>query len=340
MKTDIRNFTLDELKSIMLKMDEKPHRAEQIFLWLNQKEVTSFSQMTNLSKALIQKLGEIYSIGGLACEEHLVSIDGTEKFLWRLEDGNFIETVYIKEKNRKTLCLSTQVGCKIKCPFCASGLLGFVRNLTPSEITSQIIEIQKKYNIRVTNIVFMGIGEPLDNYDNLAKAIQIINHPDGINIGARKITVSTCGIIPGIQKLKKLGVQVELSISLHAANNTLRDKLVPINKKYPVEDLVSACQNYYEATGRVITLEYTLIAGENDSEKDARELGSIARKLKAKVNLITCNPVKPSHKKLEPRGIIKFRDNVRAKGVNVTVRKPRGTDIMAACGQLAATKKR
>jgi 23S rRNA (adenine2503-C2)-methyltransferase len=321
-------------------MGEKPHRAKQIFLWLNQKEAISFSEMTDLSKDLIKKLEKSYSIGSLALEEHLVSKDGTEKFLWRLEDGNFIETVYITEKKRKTLCLSTQVGCKIKCPFCASGSLGFIRNLKPSEITSQILEIQKKYKTRITNIVFMGIGEPLDNYDNLVKAIQIINDPDGINIGARKITVSTCGIIPGIHKLKKLGIQVELSISLHAANNTLRDKLVPINKKYPLEDLIATCQDYYASTGRVITLEYTLIRGENDSEKDARELGQIARKLKAKVNLITCNPIKPHLKTIDPRDVIKFRDNVRSKGVNVTVRKPKGMDIMAACGQLAGTKKK
>ena len=339
MKKDIRNYTLEELKQIMLDMGEKPHRAKQIFSWVNGKGAASFNEMTDLSKSLIDRLKKEYHVGVLGLEEHLVSKDGTEKFLWRLEDDNFIETVYIKEGKRKTLCLSTQVGCRIKCPFCASGALGFVRNLMPSEITGQILETQKKHDVRITNIVFMGIGEPLDNYENLVKAIKIINHSSGINIGARKITVSTCGIIPGIQKLKNLGIQVELSISLHAANDSLRNKLVPINKKYPIEDIIKVCQDYCSETGRVITLEYTLIKGENDSEKDCRDLASIARKLKAKVNLITCNPIKKSIRSGDTKDLVKFRDSLRSKGINATIRKPRGTDIMASCGQLAGKKK-
>ncbi|MFH1552167.1 MAG: 23S rRNA (adenine(2503)-C(2))-methyltransferase RlmN [Candidatus Omnitrophota bacterium] len=336
MKRDIRDLVPEELKREITAMGEPAHRARQIFMWLNRKSADSFTEMTDLPKRFITELDKRFVIGALECAEQLKSKDGTEKFLWRLEDGQYIETVLIREARRRTLCLSTQVGCRFKCPFCASGIKGFIRDLRASEIVNQLLQAQKLCDCRVTNIVFMGMGEPLDNYDNLEKAIRIINHPGGTGLGARKITVSTCGIIPGILKLQKIGLQVELSVSLHAASNHLRDELVPVNRKYPLEKLISACEKYYKKTGRVITLEYTLIGDKNDSIEEAEKLGQIANRLKAKINLIECSPVcageglKPDRKKLTL-----FVERLRSKKAAVTVRKSKGVDIMAACGQLA-----
>ncbi|MEA3490216.1 MAG: 23S rRNA (adenine(2503)-C(2))-methyltransferase RlmN [Candidatus Omnitrophota bacterium] len=337
MKTEIRDLSLEELKKEMVYMGEPAHRAGQIFLWLNRKNAYSFKSMTNLPKSLVPKLEKRYVIGKLHCEEHLVSKDGTEKLLWRLKDGERIETVLIRQKKRRTLCLSTQAGCRFKCPFCASGLKGFVRDLSVSEILNQVFLAQEICKCRVTNIVFMGMGEPLDNYNNLVRSIRLINHPSGLAIGARKITVSTCGIVPGILKLKEIGLQIELSVSLHAANNTLRNELVPVNRRYPLEALISACKEYYETTGRVITLEYTLISGRNDSLKEAERLAKIAKELKAKINLITCNPfAERAYGAPDRKSITLFREKLRGRGATVTVRRPRGRDILAACGQLAA----
>jgi 23S rRNA (adenine2503-C2)-methyltransferase len=340
MKKDIRSLTLEELKKEMTALGEPPHRARQIFSWLNSKNADSFRVMTDLPKKLIPELEKRYIIEELVCEERLKSKDGTEKFLWRLRDGEHIESVLISQKRRRTLCVSTQVGCRFKCPFCASGERGFKRNLSVSEITNQVLSAGKVCSCRISNIVFMGMGEPLDNYDNLVKAIRIINHPEGINIGSRKITVSTCGIIPGISKLKDVGLQIELSVSLHAADSALRDKLAPVNRKYPLQALVEACKEYSEYTGRIITLEYTLISGMNDSPKDAEKLAQIARDLKAKVNVIGYNPVsKKSAAKPSMKNIHTFMQRLKKRGVTVTLRRSRGDDIMAACGQLAATKR-
>jgi len=337
MKKDIQNLTFNELKEEITSFGEPVHRAKQIYKWLFQKNADSFKEMTDIPKKFIEKLNKTYFIGALECAKHLISKDGTEKFLWRLKDGEHIETVLIKEKNRKTLCLSTQVGCKFKCPFCASGIKRFVRNLTVSEIVGQILKVQRICGERITNIVFMGMGEPLDNYDNLIKAIEAINHSEGIGIGARKITVSTCGIIPGIRKLKNLGLQIELSISLHAANNRSRNELVPVNKKYPIEELIKTCEQYFKETGRIITLEYTLIKGKNDLVKDAEDLAKVAKKINAKVNLIKCS-VFPGLEceAVSAESIQLFKNILRSRGVAVTVRKSKGEDILAACGQLAA----
>jgi 23S rRNA (adenine2503-C2)-methyltransferase len=340
MKIDIRDLTLKKLTKEIVTLGEPPHRARQIFSWVNQKNADSFDKMSNLPKTLISNLKKKYDIGDLVCEERLRAKDGTEKFLWKLRDGKYVESVLIKEKSRITLCLSTQVGCRFKCRFCASGTGGFTRNLEVSEITGQVLSAQKISKCRVTNIVFMGMGEPLDNYQNLEKAIEIINHPKGIGIGARKITVSTCGIIPGIMKLKDIGLQIELSVSLHAANDQLRDELVPVNRRYPLEKLMQACEKYFEDTGRVVTLEYTIIKDKNDLLKDADKLAKIAKKLKAKVNLIGCNPYsnkdsgRPSADRVQA-----FKNRLRSRGVTTTIRRSRGGDIMAACGQLAAQKR-
>jgi len=333
-KKNIRNLTYKDMQSYCAAKGYPMHRAAQLYAWVYRKNMSAFSGMTDLPKEIIETVSKECALKKLLCEEKKVSRDGTRKFLWKLEDGEYIESVLLKEKNRRTLCLSTQAGCRFRCPFCASGKKGFKRNLDVSEIVGQVLEAQEITKEKVTNIVFMGMGEPLDNYENLEKAIRIINDKNGLGIGARKITVSTCGIVPGIIKLKDLGIQVELSVSLHASNNAMRNELVPANKKYPLEELLAVCRKHYNATGRVITLEYAMIKGKNDSAEDADALVRVAGRLKAKVNLISCNPYtfEPS----SPEKVRKFRDRLRSQGCNVTIRKSCGKDILAACGQLAA----
>lgn len=343
MKTDIREFSFEKLRDKMTAMGQPAHRAKQIFRWLYNKLASDFRSMTDLPKDLILFLERDLQIGTLHCEERLVSRDGTQKFLWELGDGEYIESVLIKGaagKETRTLCVSTQVGCKFKCPFCASGKKNFVRDLGAAEILDQIICVQRLSACRISNIVFMGMGEPLDNYDNLVKAIRVMNDPEGMGIGARKITVSTCGIAPAIRRLKGLGLQIELAVSLHAADDALRDKLVPANRKYPLKELERALAEYIRDTGRVVTLEYTLIKGVNDSDKDAEKLAGFAKKVKAKVNLISCNlPVTGGAEKLKPGRIETFRKILTRGGVTATIRRSRGDDIMAACGQLAAKRR-
>ena len=336
MKKDIRDLSLEELKEAVKALKEPPHRAKQISRWLYGKNALSFAEMTDLPGSLIKKLDERFRTDPLVEEERLVSRDGTQKFLWKLRDGSCIESVLIPTASRKTLCVSTQAGCKFGCPFCASGAKGFSRNLTPGEITSQIGLAQRISGEKITNLVFMGMGEPLDNYDNLEKAIRVINHPEGMALGARKITVSTCGIVPGILKLKDIGIQVELSVSLHAANDVLRDKLVPANRKYGLGKLIEACKRYTDETGRIITLEYTLIKDINDSAADANGTAKIARELKAKVNLIRCNVFEGVGYEPSPEPKAEsFARILREKGVTVTTRRSKGGDILASCGQLA-----
>ncbi|MFH1798071.1 MAG: 23S rRNA (adenine(2503)-C(2))-methyltransferase RlmN [Candidatus Omnitrophota bacterium] len=334
---DIRDFTLDELKREIKNMNEPEHRARQIFLWLNKKNADSFESMTDIPKTLAARLSGVFIIGKLKLARHLTSKDGTEKFLWDLGKGEYIETVLIREQDRRTLCLSTQLGCKFKCPFCASGLKKFIRNLHVSEIVNQVLIVQKTSAERATNIVFMGMGEPLDNYDNLEKSIRIINHADGIGLGARKITVSTCGFVPGMKKLKDIGLQVELAVSLHAGYDKLRDELVPVNRRYPLSELLSACEEYYERTRRIITFEYTLIKGKNDSLKDADRLVKIAKRINAKVNLVAVNPFpKLDCPEVTKGEMAQFARYLQRNGLPATIRKSKGQDILAACGQLAA----
>jgi len=336
-KKCVLDYSLEELKEELSSSGELPYRAKQVFSGIHKKGACSFGEIKGLPKELAAKLDKKFSIHTAACKEHLISgEDGTEKFLWRLNDGRLVETVLIKEKRRKTICLSTQVGCRFKCTFCASGKKGFVRDLKAYEMVEQVLNVREETGFPATNIVFMGMGEPLDNFDNLEKAIRIINHPDGINLGARRMTVSTCGIVPGIKKLKDIGLQVELSVSLHAGNDELRNELAPVNRKYPLKKLLAACEEYTRKTARVITLEYTLINGRNDSPKDAEELAGIARRLKAKINLIGCTGDNKEDK--NKKGLIRFRDLLQKKKARVTIRRSKGEDIMAACGQLAARK--
>ncbi len=334
-KKDIKNYTLEELKQVLGDIQQPPYRAGQIFAWFYQKGVVDFNQMSNIPQALREELRRNYYIGNLELSKHLKSRDRTEKFLFKLADGNFIETVLIAAGRRKTVCLSTQVGCRFACAFCASGLKGFIRDLSVSEMTGQILFLRHNLKHKIANYVFMGIGEPLDNYDNLIKAIVIMNDPRAMDIGARRITISTSGIIPGITRLKELGLQVNLSVSLHAANNKLRGVLMPVNKRYPLEKLISACADFVERAGRKITLEYILIRDKNDSQQNADELAAVARRLKAKVNLIRCSAVpnlrwQPS----QDKSVSLFLKRLMKKGVNVTLRESKGGDIQAGCGQL------
>jgi len=336
----IKDFTLEELKKEFSGIDEPLYRAEQVFSWLYRKGASRFEDMTDLSKGLIDKLGKKYFISALELSERQKSGEGTEKFLFKLRDGSFIETVLIPAKGRKTLCLSTQVGCRFACPFCASGERGFMRNLTPGEITSQILFLKYNGAHAITNYVFMGMGEPLDNFENLRAALKIMTSPKGMDIGARRITVSTCGIIPGIKKLADLSMQINLSVSLHAADDELRDQLVPVNRRYPLEKLIKACEEYATKTNRLITLEYVLIKGENDLRLDAERLAAVARRLRAKVNLIACSGT--FRQKFQPpsqKAVDAFLGSLVRKKVNVTLRKSRGSDIQAACGQLAGRGK-
>jgi len=337
MKQEILNLTLQELCDKIKVLGQPAYRAEQLFTGITARKHASFEEITTIPKSLSGILNKTFVICTLTRENRIVSKeDGTEKFLWKLRDGHHVETVLIKAKKRKTLCLSTQVGCRYKCPFCASGANGFIRDLETAEIVNQILCVEREKKTRITNVVFMGMGEPLDNYDNLAKAVRIINDPAGINLGSRKITVSTVGIIPGIKRLKKLGVQVELSVSLHGVNDIIRSELVPVNKKYPLKALIQACKDYVESTGRIITFEYTVFKGKNDSIGDAEELSRISREVNAKVNLIPCSKKGPRDRCYQDvLAAENFEKKLKRNKVKVMLRRSKGTDILAACGQLA-----
>ncbi|MBU0709146.1 MAG: 23S rRNA (adenine(2503)-C(2))-methyltransferase RlmN [Candidatus Omnitrophica bacterium] len=336
-KRNIKDLGLKELEEILNSWGHQRFHAKQIHSWIYVKGAVSFDAMSDLALDLRERLKESFSFFELELAEIVESSDGTKKFLFKLKDNNLIEAVTIPAERRITGCISSQVGCKYACCFCASGMLGFKRNLTASEIIEEVLYL--KYNLkdeRISHIVFMGTGEPLDNYDNLLKAIRIINAKDGIGIGARRITISTCGIIPGIKRLAGEDLQVELSISLHAASDKIRSQLVPLNKQYPLKSLISACKEYIRKTNRQITFEYVLINDLNSDLQNARNLSTILKDLKlAKVNLIPANPIKEL--KIEPpekSEILKFKDYLVEEGVNVTLRKPRGSDIEASCGQL------
>jgi 23S rRNA (adenine2503-C2)-methyltransferase len=335
-KKSIKEFSLGELKMELERLGESGYRAVQVFQWVYQKGVSDFARFSNLSKDLREKLRENFSVSSLDLFGHLRAQDGTEKFLFKLKDGNFIETVLIPSGPRETLCLSSQVGCKFACVFCASGLKGFKRNLGVEEILDQILYAKFTLGRELTNFVFMGMGEPLDNFENVAGSIRIMNTPEGLGIAARRITVSTSGFIPGLERFKELGLQVHLSLSLHAANDGLRSRLMPISRKYPLEKVLRACEDYIQATGRKMTIEYVLIAGVNDSVQDADGLTAIAKGLKAKVNLIPYSPCPGLDYKTPADGILaSFQRKLGAGGVNVTLRRSKGQDILAACGQLA-----
>ncbi len=334
---DIKELTLEELQLRLASLGAKKYHARQILSWMYKKAVLDFSQMSDLPQGLRQELQKNFYIVGLEIAKKLKSSDGTQKLLFKLRDADFIEGVLIPARDRVTACVSTQVGCKWACAFCASGLKGFKRNLSASEITDQVLLLKKNSaGNKLTHLVFMGTGEPLDNYAEVLRAVRLINSPLGLNIGSRRITISTSGIIPGIRRLAEEGLQIELSVSLHAATNELRSKLMPVNKKYPLKELIAACKEYSAKTNRQITFEYILLKGLNSGLEQARDLCLLLKGWKlAKVNLIPSNFIQEL--KIEPpqkKDILLFKDYLFKHGINVTLRAGRGEDIAAACGQL------
>ncbi len=332
---NIKDYTINELKEELKNLGEKPYRAEQIFKWLYQVNVTSFEEMTDLSLELREKLKNEYNICNYNIIERQVSKDGTVKYLFDILDENAIETVLMTYKHGKTICVSSQVGCKMGCKFCASTGIAFIRNLTSGEIVEQLLAVQKDLNTKISNIVFMGIGEPLDNFDNVMKAIEIINYPKGLGIGARHISISTCGLVPKIYEIADRDLQCTLSISLHASNNEKRSSMMPINNKYSIEELMKACRYYIEKTNKRISFEYALAKDNNDNEQDAKELVKLLKGMLCHVNLIPINKIEEGKfSKSTNENIIKFRDYLNGKGIVATIRRELGSDIDAACGQL------
>ncbi len=335
-KRDLRDLTLEELVREMEKLGEKSFRAKQIFRWLYGKGEKDISAMRNLSREGIKALSEVFFVGEPEVAASARSKDGSEKLVLRLHDGELIETVIIPKDNRKTICLSTQSGCKYACAFCASGKRKFRRNLSLSEIIGQVMIAGFGSGHELTNYVFMGMGEPLDNFDNLKKAITVMTDPEGLGISARRITVSTCGLVPGLKALKGLAAPVNLSVSLHSVRNELRSELMPVNRVYPLEKLMPEIKKVSLNSSRRVTFEYILIKGKNDSANDAERLAMMASGVNARVNIIPLSPVKgydfTAPKSAEVR---KFAEIIKRKRVRATIRESKGGDIQAACGQLA-----
>lgn len=332
---DLKDFEYDELTEFLVKNGEKKFRAEQIFSWLH-KGVKSYDEMTNLSKASRDKLKEISYVSTLEIREKYVSkLDGTVKYLFELPDGNCIESVVMRYHHGLTICISSQVGCRMGCRFCASTIGGLYRNLTAGEILNQVIFAQKDMDERISNIVIMGIGEPMDNYDNVIKFLHNVNHEKGLNIGYRHITISSCGVVPKLYDLARENLPVTLTISLHAPNDKIRDEIMPVNHKYKIAELMKACREYINSTSRRLSFEYSLIHGVNDGEEHAAELAKLIKGLHAHVNLIPVNKVEErDFVQGSARDIRKFQEKLTELGVNATIRRELGSDISASCGQL------
>lgn len=332
-KIDVLSLTLDEIEAEILAMGEKKFRAKQIFEWLHKKKVTSFSQMTNLSAQLTEKLDNKFWINSLIVKKRLVSsIDNTVKYLYGLHDGEKIESVLMSYKHGNSLCVSTQVGCKMKCRFCASTIAGWVRNLEPSEILLQIYETERDSGRTVDSIVLMGIGEPLDNYDNVIKFLKILSTGDEMSL--RRVSVSTCGLVNRIYDLAELKLGITLSISLHAPTDEKRSAIMPVNDRFNIEQLIEACKVYFEKTGRRISFEFALIQGVNDDRQTAEELIKLLKPLNpCHVNLIPINEIKEGTYK-KSNYVKGFQEMLLNAGINATVRRTLGADINAACGQL------
>ena len=335
-KLILSGMSLDELTEFTDSIEESKYRAKQLHNWIYLKSVSGFDEMTDISKKTRAKIEELAVITDVKIKHEQVSSDGTVKYLIEYADGNCVETVLMRFDNRANLtaCVSSQVGCACNCKFCATAKLGFIRNLTPREIIEQVLTIQRDTGLKVTNIVFMGQGEPLLNLDNVLKAIDIFNRD--FVIGIRRLTVSTCGIIPQINKLAQIDFQPTLAVSLHAPNHTLRESLMPIEKKYNIDELMSSLKAYVENTGRRVTIEYTLIKGFNDTIQCAKELAKLLIGLKANINLIIYNPNDTdTFEKPDKESVQKFKYILEQSGKKVTIRLERGSDIDAACGQLS-----
>ena len=334
MKEDIKSMTLEELTQAMKELGQPAFRGRQVFSWLHGRGAGSFGEMTDLSKALRERLEERCYINTLRVARRQVSrLDGTVKYLWELMDGNCIESVLMQYHHGNTVCISSQVGCRMGCAFCASTVGGKVRDLRPSELIDQVLFTQRDSGKPISNIVLMGIGEPMDNLDNVLRFLELVNHRDGLDIGMRHISLSTCGLIPGIRRLAELKLQLTLSVSLHAPDNETRSRIMPVNRAYDVEQLFAACHEYFRQTGRRISFEYAMIDGVNDHDWQADLIAEKLRGMPGHVNMIPLNDVRESP--LKPsRRIRQFQQRLESHGVTATVRRSLGGDIDASCGQL------
>lgn len=337
MLKDLKDYSLSELEEILYSIGEPRFRAKQLFKWLYDGAKT-WDDMTNIPKSLKEKLSKEFTINNLKIEQKFVSgIDETRRYLLQLDDGNFIESVLMKYKHGYTICISSQVGCAMGCKFCASTRGGKVRNLSAGEIIGQVMTVQEDLGSRISNIVIMGMGEPLDNFDNIITFLENVNNPLGLNIGHRHITLSTCGLVDKIRALADMQLQITLSISLHATNDEKRSSIMPVNKKYNISQLMDACKYYIQKTNRRISFEYTLISGVNDTIEEAEELLKLISGMLCHVNLIPVNEVKETGFKATDRNRVeKFRERLERGGISATIRREMGSDISAACGQLRA----
>lgn len=338
---DLKSLNMEELNNYILSLGEKKFRAKQIYEWLHVKLVGSFDEMSNLSVALREKLKAECTLTRLEPVEILTSaIDGTKKYLFRLHDGNVIESVLMRYHHGNSVCISTQVGCRMGCKFCASTLDGLERNLLPSEMLDEIYSIQRDIGERISNIVLMGSGEPLDNYENVMKFLELISDENGLNISQRNITLSTCGLVPKIYELADRDMQITLAISLHASNDETRRELMPVARTYSIEEILKACRYFFDKTGRRLTFEYSLVAGVNDMVEGADALGSLLKGINCHVNLIPVNPIKErDFRQSDKQAIERFKSKLERYGMNVTVRREMGRDINGACGQLRKSYK-
>ena len=331
--TEIKSLTMEELTAALKEMGEPAFRSKQIFTWLH-RGATSFDEMSNLTKALREKLkGEYLLTPPKVARKQVSQMDGTIKYLWELSDGNCIESVLMQYHHGNTVCISSQVGCRMGCAFCASTIAGKVRDLTPAEMLDQVIFTQMDSGLPISNIVLMGIGEPMDNLNTVLRFLELVNHPDGLNIGMRHISLSTCGVIPGIDRLSDLELQLTLSVSLHAPDSETRSKIMPVNRAYDVEKLFDACHRYFQKTGRRISFEYAMIDGVNDQDWQADLLARKIKGMPGHVNLIPLNDVVESPFKPSKR-VAAFQKRLESHGITATVRRSLGGDIDASCGQL------
>ena len=335
-KIDIKSFNLEELTAFIVENGEKAFRAKQVYQWLHVKQVDAFDEMTNLSKAFREKLEQLCYITDLHQEAVQISkIDGTRKYLFLLEDGNVIESVLMRYKHGNSVCISSQVGCRMGCRFCASTLDGLVRGLKPSEMLDQIYKIGKDIGERISNVVVMGTGEPMDNFDNLLKFIELLTDENGLNISQRNLTVSTCGIVPRMRELADRQLSITLALSLHASNQQKRLELMPVANKYDIHEVIDACRYYFDKTGRRVTFEYSLVGGVNDTDEDAKELSQLIHGMNCHVNLIPVNPIKErDYVQSNAAVIAAFKNKLEKNGINFTIRREMGRDIDGACGQL------
>ena len=333
---DIKSMDLAELTTYIAELGEKAFRAKQIYQWIHIKQIEDFDEMTNISKQLKERLKEDAFLTTLRKEEVQISkLDGTRKYLFMLSDGNVIESVLMKYKHGNSVCISSQVGCRMGCRFCASTLDGLVRGLTPAEMIDQIYQIGKDIGERISNVVVMGTGEPMDNFDNLLRFIELLTDENGLNISQRNLTVSTCGIVPRMRELADKKLQITLALSLHASNQKKRLELMPVANKYEIHEVIDACRYYFEQTGRRVTFEYSLVGGVNDTDEDAKELASLIHGMNCHVNLIPVNPIKErDYVQSNTQVIAAFKNKLERNGITATVRREMGRDIDGACGQL------